>query len=72
MFPDSAATIAGVYREFAPPPDLAAHVACVPRRRLPGRERRVSAVELEKLDARVADGRFVQAGVIGAAYRPAR
>ena len=29
MFPDSAATIAGVYREFAPPPDLAAHVACV-------------------------------------------
>src|SRR4051812_5909734 len=29
MFPDSAATIAGVYREFAAPPDLAAHVACV-------------------------------------------
>lgn len=29
MFPHSAATIAGVYREFAPPPDLAAHVACV-------------------------------------------
>jgi AraC-like DNA-binding protein len=29
MFPDSAATIAGVYREFAAPPDLAAQVACV-------------------------------------------
>jgi AraC-like DNA-binding protein len=29
MFPESAATIAGVYREFAPPLDLAAHVACV-------------------------------------------
>jgi AraC-like DNA-binding protein len=29
MFPHSAATIARVYREFAPPPDLAAHVACV-------------------------------------------
>ena len=29
MFPESAATIVGVYREFAPPPDLAAHVACV-------------------------------------------
>src|SRR4051794_41745497 len=29
MFPDSAATIAGVYREFAAPPDLGAHVACV-------------------------------------------
>lgn len=29
MFPDSAATIVRVYREFAPPPDLAAHVACV-------------------------------------------
>jgi AraC-like DNA-binding protein len=29
MFPESAATIAGVYREFAAPPDLAAHVACV-------------------------------------------
>ena len=29
MFPQSAATIVGVYREFAPPPDLAAHVACV-------------------------------------------
>ena len=29
MFPHSAATIVGVYRELAPPPDLAAHVACV-------------------------------------------
>ena len=29
MFPQFAATIAGVYREFAPPLDLAAHVACV-------------------------------------------
>jgi hypothetical protein len=29
MFPDCAATIVCVYREFAPPPDLAAHVACV-------------------------------------------
>ena len=29
MFPDCAATIVGVYREFAPPPDLAAQVACV-------------------------------------------
>jgi AraC-like DNA-binding protein len=29
MFPQSAATIVGVYREFAPPLDLAAHVACV-------------------------------------------
>jgi AraC-like DNA-binding protein len=29
MFPESAATIVRVYREFAPPPDLAAHVACV-------------------------------------------
>ena len=29
MFPEFAATIAGVYREFAPPPDLAAQVACV-------------------------------------------
>jgi AraC-like DNA-binding protein len=29
MFPDSAATIAGVYRELAPPSDLAEHVACL-------------------------------------------
>jgi AraC-like DNA-binding protein len=29
MFPESTATIVWVYREFAPPPDLAAHVACV-------------------------------------------
>jgi AraC-like DNA-binding protein len=29
MFPESAATIVRVYRELAPPPDLAAHVACV-------------------------------------------
>jgi AraC-like DNA-binding protein len=29
MFPESAATIVWVYREFAPPADLAAHVACV-------------------------------------------
>ena len=29
MFPEFAATIVGVYREFAPAPDLAAHVACV-------------------------------------------
>jgi AraC-like DNA-binding protein len=29
MFPESAATIAGVYHEFAAPPDLASHVACV-------------------------------------------
>jgi len=29
MFPHYAATIVGVYRELAPPPDLAAHVACV-------------------------------------------
>jgi AraC-like DNA-binding protein len=28
MFPDSAATIAGMYREQAPPPDLAPLVAC--------------------------------------------
>ena len=48
MFPDSAATIAGVYREIAPPPDLAAHVACVwtsvvaRRRDPPGRLRRTS------------------------------
>src|SRR5262249_61107857 len=28
MFPDSAATIAGMYREHAPPPDLAPLLAC--------------------------------------------
>src|SRR3954464_5460057 len=28
MFPDSAATIAGMYREHAPPPDLASLLAC--------------------------------------------
>ena len=69
MFPLCAATIAGVYREFAPPPDLAAHVACVwtsvvARRRDPPRRLRG-----HRLARRPAGGR--RAGDRAAAVRRA-